>query len=109
MATAGGGRAGGFVDYNNDGFLDIYNYTGLNSVLQKNSGNSNHWIGFTPVGTGHNMNAVGARFTVYTQGGAFKQYRYIRAEAGCGRSRRNAGHLRYRHQHVHRQGRRVVA
>ena len=52
VATAGGGRAGGFVDYNNDGFLDIYNYTGINSVLQRNSGNSNHWIGFTPVGTG---------------------------------------------------------
>lgn len=83
VATAGGGRAGGFVDYNNDGFLDIYNYTGLNSVLQKNSGNSNHWIGFTPVGTGHNMNAVGARFTLYTQGNAFKQYRYIKAEGNA--------------------------
>ncbi len=83
VATAGGGRAGGFVDYNNDGFLDIYNYTGLNSVLQKNSGNSNHWIGFTPVGTGHNLNAVGAVFTLYTQGGAFKQYRYIKAEGNA--------------------------
>jgi hypothetical protein len=83
VATAGGGRAGGFVDYNNDGFLDIYNYTGLNSVLQKNSGNSNHWIGFTPVGTGHNLNAVGARFTLYTQGGTFKQYRYIKGEGNA--------------------------
>lgn len=47
VATAGGGRAGGFVDYNNDGFLDTHNYTGLNSVLQSYT---NHWIGFTPVG-----------------------------------------------------------
>ncbi len=83
VATAGGGRAGGFVDYNNDGFLDIYNYTGLNSVLQKNSGNSNHWIGFTPVGTGHNLNAIGALFTLYTQGGTFKQVRYIKAEGNA--------------------------
>jgi hypothetical protein len=83
VATAGGGRAGGFVDYNNDGFLDIYNYTGLNSVLQTNGGNSNHWIGFTPVGTGHNLNAVGARFTVYTQGNTFKQTRWIKAEGNA--------------------------
>ena len=83
VTTAGGGRAGGFIDYNNDGFLDIYNYTGLNSVLQKNSGNSNHWIGFTPVGTGHNLNAVGAVFTLYTQGGSYKQYRYIKGEGNA--------------------------
>ena len=80
VTTASGGRAGGLVDYNIDGFLDIYNYTGLNSVLQMNSGNSNHWIGFTPVGKGHNMNAIGARFTVYTQGNSYKQYRWIKAE-----------------------------
>ncbi len=83
VATAGGGRAGGLVDYNNDGFLDIYNYTGLNSVLQKSSGNSNHWIGFTPVGIGHNKNAVGAVFTLYTQGGTIKQYRYIKGEGNA--------------------------
>ena len=83
VATAGGGRAGGFIDYNNDGFLDIYNYTGLNSVLQMNSGNSNHWIGFAPVGTGHNMSAIGTRFTLYTQGGTFKQYRYVKAEGNA--------------------------
>jgi hypothetical protein len=88
VATPSGGskRSGGFVDYNNDGFLDIYNYSQLVSLLQMNSGNSNHWIAFTPVGTGHNLNAVGARFTVYTQGGTFKQYRWIKAEGGSGGS-----------------------
>jgi hypothetical protein len=94
VATAGGGRAGGFVDYNNDGFLDIYNYTGNNSVLQTNSGNSNHWIGFKPVGTGHNKNAIGAVFTLYTQGNAVKQARYIKGEgnaAGHGDIRANFG------------------
>jgi hypothetical protein len=83
VATASGGRAGGFVDYDNNGFLDIYNYTGLNSVLQKSSGNSNHWIGFSPVGTGHNMSAIGAKFTLYSQGGTFKQYRWIKAEGNA--------------------------
>ena len=94
VATASGGRAGGLVDYDNDGFLDIYNYTGLSSVLQKNSGNSNHWIGFTPVGTGHNLNAVGARFTLYTQGNSFKQTRWIKGEgnaAGHGEMRAGFG------------------
>ncbi len=86
VATPSGGskRSGGFVDYNNDGFLDLYNYAQQVSLLQTNSGNSNHWIGFTPVGTGHNMSAVGARFAVYTQGGTIKQYRYIKAEGNSG-------------------------
>ena len=52
-------RAAGFVDYNNDGFLDIYSFTGGTSTLLKNNGNSNHWIGFKPVGMGHNRSAIG--------------------------------------------------
>lgn len=84
VVTAANGRAGGLVDYNNDGFLDIYNYTGGASVLQKNGGNSNNWIGFAPVGLGHNMSAIGARFLLYTQGGTYKQYRYIKAEGNAG-------------------------
>jgi len=78
-----GGRAGGFVDYNNDGFLDTYTYTGGNSYLQKNGGNSNHWIAFTPVGTGNNKSAIGARFTLYTQGGASKQTRIVKGEGNA--------------------------
>jgi hypothetical protein len=81
--TAGGAqRSDQFVDYNNDGFLDTYIYTGGNSVLLKNGGNSNHWIAFKPIGTGHNMSAIGARFTLYTQGGTFKQIRDIIAAGG---------------------------
>ncbi len=78
--SAGGQRSGGFVDYNNDGFLDIFMYTGGNSILQKNNGNSNHWIGFIPIGTGHNMSAIGAKFTVWT--GGKQQIRVIKAEGG---------------------------
>ncbi|OGU27828.1 MAG: hypothetical protein A2X66_02935 [Ignavibacteria bacterium GWA2_54_16] len=82
--STNGGRAGSFVDYNNDGFLDVYTYTGLNSSLQRNSGNSNHWIAFTPVGTGNNKSAIGARFTLYAQGGTLKQTRFIKGEGNAG-------------------------
>ena len=78
-------RAGQFVDYNNDGFLDIFQFTGGSTWLQKNNGNSNHWIGFTPVGAGHNMSAIGAKFTLYTAtqlSGVTKQIRVIKAEGG---------------------------
>ncbi|HTX19008.1 MAG TPA: FG-GAP-like repeat-containing protein [Bacteroidota bacterium] len=78
----GGARAGQFVDYNNDGFLDIFMFIGGTITLEKNNGNTNHWIGFIPLGTGHNMSAIGARFTVYT--GATKQIRDIKAEGGDG-------------------------
>jgi hypothetical protein len=80
LLTANGGRAGQLVDYNNDGFLDIFIYTGGAANLQKNNGNTNKWIGITPIGTGHNMSAIGARFTVWI--GGKKQIRDIRAEGG---------------------------
>ena len=79
--TAGGQRAGQFVDYNNDGFLDVFMYTGGSATLQMNNGNTNKWIGFIPKGTGHNMSAVGARFTIY-YGGTKKQMREISVSAG---------------------------
>ena len=83
--TAGGLRAGQFVDYNNDGFLDVYLFTGGTSILYKNNINANRWIGFTPVGSGHNKSALGAKFTVYTAtqlAGVTKQIRVIKAEGG---------------------------
>ncbi len=82
--SSDGGRAGGFVDYDNDGFLDIYTHQGTSSTLQRNNGNSNNWIAFTPVGTGNNKSAIGARFTVYAQGGTLKQTRVIKAEGNAG-------------------------
>ena len=77
-----GMRGGAFVDYNNDGWLDIFSYTGGTIDLLKNNAgtNTNKWIGFRPVGIGHNVSAIGARFTVYA--GGVKQIRYIRADAG---------------------------
>jgi hypothetical protein len=78
--STGGARAAQLVDYTNDGFLDIFMYTGGAASLQKNNGNSNRWIGFMPIGTGHNMSAIGAKFTVWT--GGKQQIRVISAEGG---------------------------
>jgi hypothetical protein len=83
--STNGSRGGQFVDYNSDGFLDIFQYTSGTTLLQKNFGNTNKWIGFIPQGTGHNVSAIGAKFTVYAStAGAGKtlQARYIKAEAG---------------------------
>ena len=79
--TAGGQRAGQLVDYNNDGFLDVYMFTGSNTILQKNNGNTNKWIGFTPIGTGNNISAIGARFTIW-YAGTKMAIRDIHAEGG---------------------------
>ena len=76
----GGARAGAFVDYNNDGFLDLFTYTGGTTTLQVNNKNANHWVGFIPIGTGHNKSAIGAKFTVWT--GGSQQDRWIAAEGG---------------------------
>jgi hypothetical protein len=78
--TTGGARAAQLVDYDNDGFLDIFMYTGGAASLQKNGRNSNKWIGFNPIGTGNNMSAIGAKFTVWA--GGKKQIRVISAEGG---------------------------
>jgi hypothetical protein len=80
-------RSIAFVDYDKNGFLDIFGYSGSASAplytLQQNLGNSNHWIGFKPIGAGNNMSAIGAYFTVYTQNGTAKQIRTISADAKC--------------------------
>ena len=80
LLTTNGGRAGQLVDYNNDGFLDVFIYTGGAASLLKNNGNTNKWIGITPVGIGNNKSAIGARFTVWI--GGKRQIRDIRAEGG---------------------------
>ena len=78
--TTGGARAGQLVDFDNDGFLDIFMYTGGSASIQRNNGNTNKWIGIKPIGNGNNKSAIGARFTVWI--GGKKQIRDIRAEGG---------------------------
>jgi hypothetical protein len=63
-------RAGQFVDFNRDGFLDIYTQPGGSAdTISVNGKNLNHWIAFSPTGAGHNMSAIGARFAIYRNGG----------------------------------------
>ncbi|HUI29381.1 MAG TPA: FG-GAP-like repeat-containing protein [Candidatus Acidoferrales bacterium] len=73
-------RGAQLVDYDNDGFLDVFVYTGGNTLLLKNGGNTNNWIAFKPIGTGNNKSAIGAKFTVWT--GGHKQIREISASGG---------------------------
>ncbi len=75
-------RSCAFIDYDNDGFMDIYAAAGGGDGLLHNSGNLNNWIAFRPQGAGHNMMAIGARFTVYT--GTKKQIRNIEAGGSGG-------------------------
>jgi hypothetical protein len=75
-----------FVDYNNDGFLDIYEQgSGTNKKgILRNGGNSNHWIGIIPkcVTANNNKSGIGARFTLYA--GSTMQIRDIQAGGGGG-------------------------
>jgi hypothetical protein len=82
-------RTVAFVDYNNDGFLDLYSQGSGQSVTNKkimlrNGGNSNHWIGITPkcMTANNNKSGIGARFTLYA--GGTMQTRDIEAGGGGG-------------------------
>ncbi|MBN1154358.1 VCBS repeat-containing protein, partial [candidate division KSB1 bacterium] len=57
--------AANFIDYNNDGFIDIYavNNQGAN-ILYKNNGNNNNWLKLKMVGATSNRDGIGARITV---------------------------------------------
>jgi hypothetical protein len=96
--TAGGGYTGSslfnqngvrsslFVDYNNDGFMDVFldSYGGSSPypqnkiLLQNGGGNGNHWVGFKPVGRGNNKSAIGARVAVYAKLNGVDQVEQIR-------------------------------
>ncbi|MBN1893131.1 VCBS repeat-containing protein [bacterium] len=65
--TAGGYRGVHFVDYDNDGFLDIYLAKGdtpFDKKLLHNERNSNHWIVIKPKGIADNTAGIGARVRV---------------------------------------------
>lgn len=77
-------RSVGFIDYNGDGFLDIYGVPNGDAGVLRNGGNLNNWIAFKAQGSGNNGLGVGARFTVYTNGGTTKQIRNIEAGGSGG-------------------------
>jgi hypothetical protein len=83
-----------WVDYDNDGFLDLFETAGLDSglnstnLLYHNTGNSNAWLEVKLVGTVANRSAIGAKVRVHaTIGGkSFWQMREVRSGGAYGGS-----------------------
>ena len=73
----GEGMDASFIDYNNDGFLDLFVCNGLSGygpyLLFKNNGNRNHWLKIELTGQKSNRDGVGARITLTA--GTRTQYR----------------------------------
>lgn len=77
-------------DLNHDGFIDLYSSYGniytspstISDVLYMNNKNSNHFITFDLKGTTSNINATGARVTIYGPWGI--QVREVRAGESYG-------------------------
>ena len=88
--TPGTGTVGiAWVDYDNDGFLDLFvtrlsGNPGVSNLLFHNNGNSNAWLEVKLVGTVANRSAIGAKVRVHaTIGGkTFWQLREINAGGG---------------------------
>lgn len=93
------GRGVAFVDFDNDGFVDIaVANNGDPPVLLHNGGNSNHFLNFKLVGGRSNRDALGARIRVLVAGlsqireiaggGSYLSQSDLRANFGMGKSTR---------------------
>ena len=85
-SNLGIGDSASLVDYNNDGFLDIFITNGKDlppfsldgpQQLFENIGNSNHWIQINLEGTNSNSDGIGARIIVKTE-----NFTQIREQSG---------------------------
>ncbi|MEO7166944.1 MAG: CRTAC1 family protein [Spartobacteria bacterium] len=76
--TNGRGSDASFVDYNNDGFLDLFVCNGAGNtvgpyLLFRNDGNSNSWLRVLLKGQQSNRDGIGAK--ILLSGGGTKQFR----------------------------------
>ena len=84
--------AANWVDYDNDGFLDLFvtrhadSGSAASNFLYHNTGNSNGWLEVKLIGTASNRSGIGAKVRLYaTIGGkAFWQMREVRNGGTCG-------------------------
>jgi enediyne biosynthesis protein E4 len=86
-----------WVDYDNDGFLDLFvaQDLALGNYLYHNDGNSNAWLEVKLVGTVSNRSAIGAKVRVHaTIGGkTFWQLREINTGSGWGNNNPLVAHF----------------
>ena len=68
--------SGAIGDANNDGFLDVF----ADGQIHINNANSNNWIKINTIGTTSNINGIGARVEITTNGGT--QIRDVRSGEG---------------------------
>jgi enediyne biosynthesis protein E4 len=92
------GRGAAFLDYDNDGFVDVIVANNNDSpTLMHNSGSgSNHFVNFKLIGTKSNRDAMGARIRVVaggisqireiSGGGSYLSQSELRANFGLGRA-----------------------
>jgi len=73
-----------FVDYDNDGDLDIFisPWIGVGAVLYQNNGTSNHWLQLKLLGEQSNRDAIGARVKVIA--GGLEMLREMAGSSGIG-------------------------
>ncbi|HLX12166.1 MAG TPA: CRTAC1 family protein [Bacteroidota bacterium] len=75
-----------WVDYDGDGFLDLFvaNRANEQNFLYHNGGNGNHWMEFDLTGTASNRSAIGAKVRIKAtiNGNSFWQLREVPAQTG---------------------------
>jgi hypothetical protein len=70
-------RGAAIGDLNNDGFEDVaINCNDCKAKILVNSGNANHWLTIDTIGTVSNLDGLGARVHVVSEGGA-QQWAYV--------------------------------
>jgi enediyne biosynthesis protein E4 len=81
ISEIGDRKGGGFIDYDKDGFLDVYIPAAHdNHRMYHNLGNGYNWIGFILEGTQSNRDAIGSVVKLYV--GENIQLRYTECPGG---------------------------